>query len=121
MNTHLLKKVFDEMCFLLCLKRKFKNNGYSSQQRFTNFEHEMTKLLYRIILVKSFYDFSFLSKMINYYLFFASGVDELHRSHEKIEAKIGKRNLVINIKGFFFHLLCLKKGMKMGQRINCYE
>ena len=81
----------------------------------------MTKLLYGIILVKSFYDFSFLSKMINYYLFFASGVDELHRSHEKIEAKIGKRNLVINIKGFFYHLLCSKKGMKMGQRINGYE
>ena len=32
MNTHLLKKVFTKMCFLLCLKRKFKNNGYSSQR-----------------------------------------------------------------------------------------
>ena len=41
-----------------------------------------------------------LTKMINYYLFFASGVDELHRSHEKIEAKIGKRNPIINMNPF---------------------
>ena len=80
----------------------------------------MTKLLYRIILVKSFYDFSFLFKDDKLLSILCIGRRWIAQKSWKIEAEIGKRNPNINIKVFLSYIKS-KEGDENGSTYNIFS